>query len=341
MASELDFHRRAVLRTSGLLGDSPVMRELNATIERVAGSGTSRILILGESGTGKALVARAIHNSSLRADGPFIEVNCASLPEQLIEAELFGAEKGAYTGAHQRRTGLVALADKGTLFLDEIGEMPLALQAKLLHFLENGQYRPIGSGRILTADVRVIAATNRELGMEAAAGRFREDLYYRLNVICLRMPALREHCGDVALLAEHFSRQYAQEERVPLIGFGSAARQMLMSYRWPGNVRELRNLIERLTILFPGREIGVADLPPEISRPQPGTPAPTEAAPSVEKPLDSKLEAPSIGDALAAAERELIITALRDSAGHKGNAADRLGISRHAFKRRLKRLGIR
>lgn len=342
MASEIDFHRRAVLHTSGLLGDSSVMRELNLTIERVAGSGTSRVLILGESGTGKALAARAVHNGSLRADGPFIEVNCASLPEQLIEAELFGAEKGAYTGAHQRRTGLVALADKGTLFLDEIGEMPMALQAKLLHFLENGQYRPIGSGRILTADVRVIAATNRELSIEVAAGRFREDLYYRLNVICLRMPALREHCDDVVLLAEHFSRQYAREERVSPIRFDSEARQILMSYYWPGNVRELRNLIERLTILFPGREIGVADLPPEMSRLRRETPVPVAFPSSIASQQDSasSIEPPSIGDSLAAAERELITSALRESDGHKGHAADRLGISRHAFKRRLKRLGM-
>ncbi len=340
MASELDFHRHAVLRHSGLLGDSMAMRELNATIARVAGSGASRVLILGESGTGKALVARAIHAGSSRAGGPFIEVNCASLPEQLIEAELFGAEKGAYTGAHQRRTGLVALADKGTLFLDEIGELPLALQAKLLHFLENGQYRPIGAARTQTADVRVVAATNRELATEVAAGRFREDLYYRLNVICLRMPALRQRNGDVVLLAEHFARQYAQEEGVPPIGFGPAARQRLASYRWPGNVRELKNLIERLTVLFPGREIDIAELPTEIACPK-ALPEAAVAA-GMEQVTDQRpaSDTGSINDALADTEREMILAALRDCGGHKGHAADRLGISRHAFKRRLKRLGL-
>lgn len=341
MASEIDFHRHAVLRHAGLLGDSAAMRELNATIARVAGSGVARVLILGESGTGKALVARAIHAGSPRADGPFIEINCASLPEQLIEAELFGAEKGAYTGAHQRRTGLVALADKGTLFLDEIGEMPLALQAKLLHFLENGQYRPIGASRAQAADVRVIAATNRELVADIAAGRFREDLYYRLNVICLHMPALRKRDGDIALLAEHFARRYAQEEGVPPISFGPAARERLCAYRWPGNVRELKNLMERLTILYPGRDIDIAELPVEIASLQPETAEhEVQAASQATLPVDHAPAAGSLDTTLASAERDLILAALRDCAGHKGHAADRLGISRHAFKRRLKRLGI-
>lgn len=338
MTREIDFHRRAVLQHAGLLGASAAMRELNTTIGRVAGSAAARVLILGESGTGKALVARAIHAGSARADGPFIEVNCASLPEQLIEAELFGAEKGAYTGAHQRRTGLVALADKGTLFLDEIGELPLALQAKLLHFLENGQYRPIGSARALAADVRVVAATNRELAAEVAAGRFREDLYYRLNVICLRMPALRQRDGDIALLADHFARKYAHEEAVPPIGFDAAAHRQLGAYRWPGNVRELKNVIERLTILFPGSEIGLSDLPGEIAQ----SPSAPDASPVVPAQAGHQAAAApaAIDDTLADTERELILAALRDCAGQKGHAADRLGISRHAFKRRLQRLGI-
>ncbi len=334
MASEIDFHRRAALGHGGLVGESMAMRELAATIARVAASSTLRILLLGESGTGKALVARAIHAGSARAGGPFIELNCASLPEQLIEAELFGAEKGAYTGAHQRRIGLVSLAEKGTLFLDEIGEMPIALQAKLLHFLENGNYRAIGSARLMQADVRVVAATNRDLAAEVAAGRFREDLYYRLNVICLKVPALRDRGDDVVRLAEHFAIRYAHEEGVPPIRVSVAAWALMAAYRWPGNVRELKNLIERLTILFPGREIGVAELPAEIVLAGQEAKAATGAAPAKGHGVAS------FSNALADAERELLLAALRECAGHKGHAADRLGISRHAFKRRLQRLGI-
>jgi two-component system, NtrC family, response regulator AtoC len=337
MASEIDFHRRASLRHSGLVGESAAMRDLSATIERIAASNTARILLLGESGTGKAVVARAIHAGSARAGGPFIEVNCASLPEQLIEAELFGAEKGAYTGAHQRRVGLVALADRGTLFLDEIGEIPLTLQAKLLHFLEDGQYRAIGASRSLHADVRVVAATNRVLAGDVAAGRFREDLYYRLNVIRLEVPALRDRHGDIDCLTEHFAHQYALDEAVRPIVMSGAAKALLAGYRWPGNVRELKNLIERLTILFPGREIGAAELPPEIS--EAGQPA-SAASVGPEDDAAHRHEGASITDALASAERELLLSALIECGNHKGRAADRLGISRHAFKRRLQRLGI-
>ncbi|HCW69104.1 MAG TPA: sigma-54-dependent Fis family transcriptional regulator, partial [Thalassospira lucentensis] len=184
VALELDYHRRRdAVPANGLIGDCAAMSALRTTIDRVAQSSASRILLLGESGTGKALVARAIHSQSPRKDRAFVEVNCAALPEQLIESELFGAEKGSYTGAHQKRTGLVRLADSGTLFLDEIGELPLALQAKFLHFLENGDYRPVGAERSASADVRVIAATNRDLAEQVRLGQFREDLFYRLNVI--------------------------------------------------------------------------------------------------------------------------------------------------------------
>jgi len=338
MASEIDFYRRTALRDTGLVGDSGAMRELGATIERVAASGTQRILVLGESGTGKALVAKAIHAASPRGHNSFIEINCASLPEQLIEAELFGAEKGAYTGAHQRRAGLVGLADKGTLFLDEIGEMPLALQAKLLQFLENGQYRTIGASRMQSADVRVIAATNRDLAAEAKAGRFREDLYYRLNVICLNIPPLRSRGSDVALLAEHFCRQYAQKEGGRPIKLDGQAHALLGSYLWPGNVRELKNLIERLTILYPGREIGPAELPSEIVRT--GAAVEESAEPVAAASAVGSTVSTSITETLADAERDLVLNALRECGYHKGEAADRLGISRHAFKRRLQRLGI-
>ncbi|HYD94515.1 MAG TPA: sigma-54 dependent transcriptional regulator [Noviherbaspirillum sp.] len=332
MAIELEFHRGASLRNAGLIGDSPAMRELAATIDRVAASAATRILVLGESGTGKALVARAIHAASPRACGPFIEINCASLPEQLIEAELFGAEKGAYTGAHQRRVGLVALADKGTLFLDEIGELPLPLQAKLLHFLENGQYRAIGSGRSQTADVRVVAATNRDLAAAVRDGAFREDLYFRLNVIQLDIPPLRERPADVPVLIAHFSQAFGRGEGSAPMRLSPDAQAALLRYRWPGNVRELKNLIERLTILHPGMEVPADALPAEILQ------ANGESAAAA--PAAMPGAASSIGDALASTEREMMMAALRDAGGHKGHAAERLGISRHAFKRRLQRLGI-
>lgn len=306
-----------------LLGQSLAMGNLNAAVQRIARSSATRILLLGESGTGKTLVAQALHANSARAGQPFIEVNCAALPEQLIEAELFGSEKGAYTGAHQKRVGLVTQANHGTLFLDEIGELPLALQAKLLHFLENGSYRAVGAGQASSADVRVVAATNRDLADDVRQGRFREDLFYRLNVITVEIPALRERGDDILLLARHFAAQQAQEEQVAPIQFQPDSAAALVRHRWPGNVRELKNLVERLTILLPGQAIGSAQLPAHL---QSAEPAPTSLS-----ALDDRLER---------AERELVSDALSRSAGHKGLAADLLGISRHALKRRLQRLGI-
>ena len=306
-----------------LLGQSLVMANLNAALQRIARSSATRILLLGESGTGKTLVAQALHANSSRAGQAFIEVNCAALPEQLIEAELFGSEKGSYTGAHQKRIGLVTQAHQGTLFLDEIGELPLALQAKLLHFLENGSYRAVGAGQASSADVRVVAATNRDLAEDVRQGRFREDLFYRLNVITLDIPALRERGDDILLLARHFAAHQGREEKVAPIAFAADSAAALVRHRWPGNVRELKNLIERLTILLPGQTIGSAQLPAHL---QSAEPAPASLA-----ALDHQLER---------AERELVSDALSRSAGHKGLAADLLGISRHALKRRLQRLGI-
>ena len=337
LVSEIDFHRRQALRDSGLVGDSAVMRDLGITISRVAASTAARVLVLGESGTGKALVAKAIHAGSTRASGPFIEINCASLPEQLIEAELFGVERGAYTGAHQRRVGLVALADKGTLFLDEIAEMPLALQAKLLHFLENGQYRPVGSSHTVSADVRVVAATNRDLTAEVQAGHFREDLYYRINIVCLKIAPLRERGGDIAQLVAHFAERYAHESGTEPIRIDASVQALLTGYHWPGNVRELKNLIERLTILLPGDVIDVADLPTEMKMSIESAGLHPEDGPLTKS--GESAETP-IMQAMDDAERQLLLAALQACNGHKGHAADKLGISRHALKRRLQRLGI-
>jgi DNA-binding NtrC family response regulator len=322
---EIAFHRQDALGDGSLIGDSPAMRDLAATIAQVARSSSSRVLLLGESGTGKTVAARALHALSPRAAGPFIEVNCASLPEQLIEAELFGAEKGSYTGAHQKRTGLVALADGGTLFLDEVGELPLAVQAKFLHFLEDGLFRAIGASRALSADVRIVAATNRDLAEEVAQGRFRKDLFYRLNVIQIALPPLRARAADVLALARRFAERYAAEEHVAPIRLSEEVERLFLAHAWPGNVRELRNLIERLTILRPGRVIGAADLPDDLR----GDAAAVGAG-----------ERAPIHSSMAEVERALLEKALAEAGGHKSRAAEILGISRHALKRRMQRLDM-
>ncbi|MGF1609422.1 MAG: sigma-54-dependent transcriptional regulator [Kiloniellales bacterium] len=322
LSREVAYRRRKTTEELGaIIGNSPAMVRLRQEVELVGRSVTRAVLILGQSGTGKALVARAIHRCSSRAEGSFVEVNCAALPETLLEAELFGAERGAYTGAERRRAGLVEYAEGGTLFLDEIGEMPASLQAKLLNFLDDYRFRPVGATRERRADIRVLAATNRDIAHEVAAQRFRADLYYRLNVVTIAVPPLAERGVDVTQLALHFARTIAAEAGCAPIELDRSAIDALLAYPWPGNVRELRNLIERLTILHPGRTIGRGDLPPEFRL----------AAPS---------NAESIADHLAATERAILQRTLEEVGGHKGRAAQELGISRHALKRRLKRLKL-
>ncbi|SEG18426.1 sigma-54-dependent transcriptional regulator [Marinobacterium lutimaris] len=323
MARELAFLRRQQSHTRRLVGYSQPMQRLHQMIEQVGGSSAKTLLITGPSGTGKALIARSLHDIRFK-DGPFIEVNCAALPEQLIEAELFGAERGAYTGANQRRTGLIGLADGGTLFLDEIGELPLPLQAKLLSFLENRSYRPIGGCRELQAEVLVIAATNRDLKAEVDAGSFRSDLFFRLNVLPIQAPPLHERREDVELLIKYFSELFATQEGCAQPIWSPGVIKRLQFYDWPGNVRELRNLVERMTILYPGEEIQPHLLPDDYL----GTVEPEQP------PVDDYT------DAVEARERELILEALRETGGRKGQAAERLGISRHALKRRIQRLGL-
>ncbi len=322
LAREVAYRRREKTGELGeLLGASVPIAALRQQIATVGRSGARMILLLGESGTGKALVARAIHNGSARAEGPYIEINCASLPENLLEAELFGAEKGAYTGAFEKRVGLAQLADGGTLFLDEIAELPTSLQAKLLHFLDNRKFRPIGATREHTADVRVIAATNRNIEQEVKAGGVRPDLFYRLNVMPITLPRLAQREADVLLLAESFARSCAADEGCHRITFDTDVRQRFLRYPWPGNVRELRNLIERLTILYPRQEIHAEQLPPEFHVAEGASPTGLE-------------------EQLAETERETLLRALAEAGGRKGKAAEALGISRHALKRRLQRLGI-
>ncbi|WP_394165056.1 sigma-54-dependent transcriptional regulator [Neptunomonas phycophila] len=322
---ELSFLRAKQGETQSIVGLDATTTQLKAFIEQIGNSSAKTVLITGESGTGKSLIARCVHDTRFK-DAPFIEINCAALPEQLIEAELFGAERGAYTGASQKRDGLIALADTGTLFLDEIGEMPLSAQTKLLSFLENRSYRPIGGNRIKQANVVVIAATNRDLKQAVTDGAFREDLFYRLNVLPIHAPALRERPKDIPLLIKYFTEQFSNKEgsKAPL--WDPALIQLLQTYAWPGNIRELKNLVERFTILYPGITATAQHLPPEYA-PQQAIQTPESNTPELTSQVESK-------------EREIILKALSDSNGRKSVAAEKLGISRHALKRRLQRLNI-
>jgi two-component system nitrogen regulation response regulator NtrX len=242
-----------------LIGSSAAVRRLRETIEKAAPT-PATVLILGESGTGKELVARAIHRASARAERPFVQVNCAAIPDELIESELFGHEKGSFTGAVRRQTGKFVAADGGTIFLDEIGDMSPRTQAKVLRVLQNGEVEPVGAEKTVRVDVRVVAATHRELEAEIEAGRFREDLYYRLAVIPVRTPALREHLEDLPLLVDYFVRRYAAQANYRPKPFTADALEHLQGLPWKGNVRELKNLVERLLILSPGDEITREDV---------------------------------------------------------------------------------
>ncbi len=319
--TEVRYLREKSVSEQSFIGDSYVIGELRTQVARVANSSVKTVLLLGETGVGKAVVAREIHNLREGIKSPFVEINCASLPEHLMEAELFGAEKGAYTGATARRSGLIEIAETGTLFLDEIGELEQGLQAKLLTFLESWTYRSIGSPREKRADVRVIAATNRDLETAVKNGTFRQDLFFRLNVMPIQIPKLADRGNDIWLLANYFAEYFAQKEGCDPISFPSATREKLESYNWPGNVRELKNLVERLTILYPERIVSESQLPLEIR--------------SMERENQG-----SITESLENAEKKLVLQALRDANGKKGMAAEKLGISRHALKRRIQRLGI-
>ncbi|WP_434355135.1 sigma-54 dependent transcriptional regulator [Parasalinivibrio latis] len=315
----------------GLVGNSSVMEKLRQELAIIAKSPAKTVLLLGESGTGKTAAATEIHALSVIARKPFVEVNCAALPETLLESELFGVEKGAYTGAHKSRNGLIEAANEGTLFLDEIGELSLAMQAKLLSFLESQRYRPVGSTDEKQANVRVIAATNRSLSDAVDEGGFRADLYYRLNVMPVKLPALSERSEDIPLLLEHFAVSYSMASNP--VSFAPEVTEILTGYNWPGNIRELKNLVERLSVLYGGSEVTMAQLPDEYSA----------RIPENQKEAFASKHGESVGEItehLANEEKRLILGALRESGGHKGNAAKLLNISRHALKRRLQKLGI-
>jgi DNA-binding NtrC family response regulator len=304
----------------GIVGDSPPMRALFEQLRRIAPS-KATVLIEGESGTGKELMARAIHQNSPRKRGPFIPVHCGSLAESLLESELFGHEKGAFTGAVARKPGRFELADGGTLFLDEIGDIPLAMQVALLRVLETREFMRVGGQEPLIVDVRLIAATNRNLEQAVAEGHFRDDLYYRLKVVSLRVPPLRERAGDIPLLARACLNEFAQESGRRAPGVTPEAMACLMAYSWPGNVRELRNTIESVFLFHQGREITVQDLPPSL---RPGT---TDHAWALPVGPETRLDD---------VEREVVRQTLLLCDGNVTQAAKRLGISRRTLQRKIK-----
>jgi len=311
-----------------LVGKSPQLREVIQVIDRVARSACN-VLITGESGTGKEMIVAALHDASPRSAAPLVTVNCGAIPESLLESELFGHAKGAFTGAISARQGRVALADKGTLFLDEVGELPLVVQVKLLRLLQQREYSPVGDDRTILSDIRVVAATNRDLEEEVAAGRFRQDLYYRLNVMHLHLPPLRERVEDVELLALHFLRtSAARVGREDLHGFSTEAFDVVKAYDWPGNVRALENAVERAVLLAAGPLITVADLP-EKTR-SGGRDVPANGA-----------KLPPAGIDLRAAvdeyESNLVRQALARTGWNKNRAAQLLGMNRTTLVEMLKR----
>lgn len=307
-----------------LVGDSDSMQAVKHLAERVAPT-PATVLIQGESGTGKELVAQAIHAISARVGRPFIRVNCAALTETLLESELFGHEKGAFTGAHARKTGRFELADRGTLFLDEIGELSFNVQAKLLRVLQERSFERVGGEKTIQVDVRIIAATNRDLLKEAQEGRFREDLYYRLNVFPISLPPLRDHREDISSLTEHFLEKHRTYGGIKTLS--PEVLSQLMTYTWPGNVRELENIVERMVIISRGAVIGMDSLPlfNTFSK-------------SAKNPEAFIL--PPEGVSLEEIEKSLLQQAMEQTGGNQSHAAKRLGLSRHAFLYRIEKYGI-
>jgi two-component system response regulator AtoC len=324
----------------GIIGSSPGIAELYAILERVADTPTTA-LITGESGTGKELVARALHEHSSRKDKPFIKVNCAAIPKELIESELFGYERGAFTGAVASKPGRFELANGGTLFLDEIGEIPIEMQVKLLRALQESEFERVGGIKTIRVDVRLVAATNRDLKKLIAAGNFREDLFYRLNVVPIRLPALRERTSDIPLLVEHFLVKFNERLRKKVEGVDREAMDLLVAYPWPGNIRELENVIERSVLFCDTNTLTANDLSPEVRgiaalSNVPVTDADLQAALASEGGLKEHVKV-----AMSRLERELVSRALSQTNANVTHAARLLKISRKGLQLKMKELGLR
>ena len=304
-----------------LIGQSPAMLQMFDIIRQVAPTRAS-VLITGETGTGKELVAHAVHNLSPRKAGPFVAVHAAALPTTLLESELFGHEKGAFTGAVERRAGRFEMADGGTIFLDEVGELEPAMQVKLLRVLEERQFERVGGNKTIEVDVRLVAATNRDLKKMVTEGKFRDDLFYRLSVVTVKLPPLRERRDDVPLLVTAFNRQYSQENNRPVREITQEAVNLLMAYDWPGNVRELRNAVEQMVVLARGDRLTVRDIPAAIR--------------SGADLTKISVVRPGVTMTVEEAERQLIIQALKETNGNRTKAADKIGMSRRTLHRKLK-----
>ena len=325
--ADLRAQLRSLSDAPGFIGNSAAVREVKELIRQVAPT-SANVLILGESGTGKEIVANAIHRSSERAGRPFIKVNCAALPETLLESELFGYERGAFTGAVSRKEGRFFLADEGMLFLDEIGDMPMALQAKILRVLQEGEFERLGGNETHKVDVRIVAASNQDLTEAIAERCFREDLYYRLNVIGIHLVPLRERRGDIPLLVEHFLDRFSAKNNQPVNVFSRAAVEAMSNYDWPGNIRELENSVERAVVLGRGEVLTLADLPAGVAG---------ESREDDELPVEAGSTVISIpvGTPLAEVERRVILETLRSTGGDKSAAARRLGIATRTIYRKL------
>ena len=307
-----------------IVGGSEAMESLRQLVAKVAASPASTVLLTGESGTGKDLVAKVIHYNSARASRPFMNITCSALPEHLLESELFGHERGAFTDARMQKRGLLESADGGTVFLDEIGEMVPALQAKLLRFLEEKSFKRVGGAADIRVDVRVIAATNRNLEEEVAKGRFRSDLFYRLNVLPMPLPALREHSADVPMLVEYYIDTYNSEFKKRILGLSAQAATLLQAYGWPGNVRELRNVVERAMLLAEGDRLEGKDF------------GVLKAGPGSGDPFDL----PPAGVDLEELERSLVAQALKRAGGNQTKAAGLLGLNRDQIRYRIDKFGL-
>ena len=332
------------LTLTGIIGESPVLAEVFSILEKVAPT-DSTVLVTGDSGTGKELLVRALHNNSKRRDQPFVPINCGAIPKELLESELFGHEKGAFTHAIRTRPGRFELADGGTIFLDEIGEMDMSLQVKILRALQEKEIERVGGTKIMKVDVRVVAATNRDLEAEVAAGRFREDLFYRLNVIPMQLPPLRERDGDVLLLAEHFLQRFCKAKNRKTMTLAEETKELLLTYSWPGNVRELENFMERLSILCDDNNICPEDLPDKVwtdigekprKKVMPPV-APLRAGFSWPTLKDMQDRDMPLKDFLESMEDKLLVEALEQAGGIKNQAAELLGIKRTTLIEKLKK----